>query len=83
MATKHTIIVKVTPNAKDNSIKEERDLFDNITYKIKTVAMPQDGAANKLVIEIIAKHFKIAKKNIKIIRGLTSRDKIIEIEQSS
>jgi uncharacterized protein (TIGR00251 family) len=77
--TRQTITVKVTPNAKENSIKEETDLFGNVIYKIKTTAKPKDGEANEVVIEIISKHFKIAKRDVKIIKGLSGRVKVVEI----
>jgi uncharacterized protein (TIGR00251 family) len=77
--TKRTITVKVTPNAKENSIKEEVDLFDNTIYKIKTTAKPKDNEANESIIEIIAKHFKVAKRDVNIVKGLSGRMKIVEI----
>ena len=77
--TKRTITVKVTSNAKENSIKEEIDLFGNTVYKIKTTAKPKDGEANEAVIEIIAKHFKIAKRDVNIVKGLSNRMKVVEV----
>ncbi len=77
---KRIITVKVNPNAKENSINEEVDLFGNIIYKIKTTAIPKDGKANESLIAIIALHFNIAKRNVKIIKGFSSRTKILEIE---
>lgn len=77
--TKQTITVKVTPNAKENSIKQEMDLFGNTIYKIKTTAKPKDGEANEAVIEIVAKHFKIAKRDINIVKGLSVRMKVVEV----
>ena len=78
--TKQTFTVKVTPNAKENSIKEEVDLFGNAVYKIKTIAKPKDGEANEAIIEIIAKYFKVAKRDVKIIEGLSSRVKVVEVD---
>jgi uncharacterized protein (TIGR00251 family) len=77
--TKQTITVKVTPNAKENSIKQEMDLFGNTIYKIKTTAKPKDGEANEAVIEIVAKHFKIAKRDVDIVKGLSWRVKVVNI----
>lgn len=77
---KQIITAKISPNSKENSIKEEFDLFGNVTYKIKTTAMPRDGKANESLIAIIALHFHIAKRNVKIIKGFSSRTKILEIE---
>lgn len=77
-----TITVKVTPNAKENSIKEEVDLFQKTVYKVKTTAKPKNNEANEAIIEIIAKHFAIAKSNLKIFKGQNSRNKIVEIKLS-
>jgi uncharacterized protein YggU (UPF0235/DUF167 family) len=38
-----------------------------------------DGAANKQLIEVLAKHFRLAKSNITILRGHTSRVKHVEV----
>lgn len=77
--TKQTTTIKVTPNAKENSIKEETDLFGNTVYKIKTTSKPTDNEANEAVIEIIAKHFKVAKRDVKIVKGLSGRVKIVSL----
>ena len=42
-------------------------------------AKPHDGEANEALIEVLAKHFKVAKTTIRIIRGAKSRQKVIEI----
>ncbi len=76
---KQTITVKVTPNAKENSIKEKVDLFGNTIYNIRTTAKPEGGEANEAIIEIIAKHFKVAKRDANIVKGLGSRVKVVEI----
>jgi uncharacterized protein YggU (UPF0235/DUF167 family) len=77
--TRQTITIKVIPNTKENNIKEKIDLFGNTIYKIKTTAKTKDSEANEAVIEIIAKHFKIAKRDVNIANGLSSRVKVVEI----
>ncbi len=69
------IKVKVKPNAKKNEIKQIEDNF----FEIKTTATPEKGKANQKVIEMLSKHFKVPKSRIKIVRGETSREKVIEI----
>ena len=69
------IKVKVKPNAKKNEIKQIEDNF----FEIKTTAVLEKGKANQKVIEMLSKHFKVPKSRIKIVRGETSREKIIEI----
>lgn len=41
-------------------------------------AKPHDGEANAALIKLLAKHFKIGKTAIKILRGVKSRQKLIE-----
>jgi uncharacterized protein (TIGR00251 family) len=66
--------VKVVPNAKENRIvKENNDL------KVYVKAPPKHGEANKLLIKLLADHYHVTKNDIKIISGLTSRRKIVEI----
>lgn len=67
--------IKVYTNAKKNDIKK----IDDNYYKIMTTAIPEDNKANKAIIELLAKFFHIGKSNIKIIKGLCCKDKIIEI----
>lgn len=51
------------------------------TLKVKLTAPPVDGEANKKLIELLSKEWRIPKSNIKIIKGQTSRNKIVEIEE--
>ncbi len=48
--------------------------------KIWVNAPPVGGAANKELIEILSEEFSIKKTSIKIIRGHSSRVKVVEIE---
>ena len=48
--------------------------------KIKVNSPPVGGAANDELIEILADKFRIKKTSIKIIKGVTSRNKVVELE---
>ena len=52
---------------------------DPARLKIKIASPPVDGAANKELIKFLAKVLAISKSSITIIRGLTARQKDIEI----
>ena len=41
---------------------------------------PEDGRANEAVIELLAEHFDVPKGSLRIVRGHTSRQKVIEIQ---
>ncbi|MFA5928365.1 MAG: DUF167 domain-containing protein [Candidatus Margulisiibacteriota bacterium] len=47
--------------------------------KIKLVAPPVDNEANEELVKYLAKTLHIAKQNIEIIKGQTSRDKLLRI----
>lgn len=71
------INLRVIPRARQNKI----DVDENGVYRVHITAVPVDGAANVAVIKMMAEYFDIPKSQIKIIRGETSRDKVIEIPE--
>jgi uncharacterized protein YggU (UPF0235/DUF167 family) len=71
--------VKVTPKAKSERIKKEIAADGSVLYKIYVTAAPEDGKANAAVIKLLAKALGIAKSSLTITRGLTSREKTIQV----
>jgi hypothetical protein len=47
--------------------------------KVKLTAPPVEGAANEQLIEIIAEELRVKKSRVKIIRGQSSKIKVVEI----
>lgn len=76
------ILVKVIPWSKKIDITYEwKDIiFNKDVYKIKLTAKPVNNDANKQLIEVLEKYFKIKKRFITIKQGKTSRIKIIQID---
>jgi uncharacterized protein (TIGR00251 family) len=70
------ISVRVIPNAKQSKIIDE----GNGDFKVKVNQVAEDGKANEAVVEIIAEFFKVKKRDVKIISGESSRNKIIEVD---
>jgi uncharacterized protein len=68
------INIKIIPSAKKNEVKEEEGRL-----KVYVRAQAVDGKANKALIELLATHFKIKKKDIEILKGELSREKVISI----
>ena len=68
------IKVKVYPNSSKERVKEELGFF-----KVYVSASPDKGKANKRLIEILSAYLKVKKSSLKITRGLSSRDKTVEI----
>ena len=47
--------------------------------KVKLTSPPVEGRANEELIEILAKEFKIRKKDVEIISGKKSKNKIVRL----
>ncbi len=69
------LTVHVKPNARKNSI----EWIDEDTLKVSVPAVPENGKANKAVIELLAEELKLQKSQIEIVRGLTAKIKQIKI----
>jgi len=69
-----TFKIRVTPHAKQNKVVENDGVL-----RVYTTVVPENGRANDAVIKALAEHFGVAKSQIKIVRGVTARDKVIEI----
>jgi uncharacterized protein (TIGR00251 family) len=67
----------VQPNASQSEIAGEYGEY----LKVRLKAPAEDGKANKALIEFMAGHFKVRKKDVLILKGLTSRKKLIKINR--
>ena len=65
--------VHVTPNAKRASVGGTHDG----ALRVAVTAAPEDGKANKAVIQAIADALKIKKSGVDVISGHSSRRKVI------
>ena len=70
------INVKVEPRSSQRGIT---GVIDTV-LKVKLTAPPVGGAANEQLIEILSAETGVRKSDIKIVKGLASRNKIIEIK---
>ena len=68
------IQVKVVPKAKLSSVVREANMF---IVRVKEPA--KEGKANRAVIRLLADYLKIPQSAMVIIRGIGSRNKVIEI----
>jgi len=69
--------VRVKPNAKQQRIEKGDD-----EWAIALPVAPEGGQANRALIKLLAKELGVAKSQIRIKSGHTSRHKLIEIEDS-
>lgn len=72
---KRTFNIRVIPRAKQNNITLDADG----TIRVHTTTAPTDGAANSAVIKMLADYFNVPKSQISIVRGTTSRNKVVEL----
>jgi uncharacterized protein (TIGR00251 family) len=68
------IQVKVKPNSKTEGLSQEGD---NFIVKVKEP--PREGKANQSVIKLLAEHFGVPQSQVRILSGLKSRNKFVEV----
>jgi uncharacterized protein (TIGR00251 family) len=68
--------VKVQPRSSKNQVAGEQEGV----LKIKLTAPPVDGEANQALIAYLSDCFKVPKKNISLLKGDSSRHKLLEIK---
>jgi len=68
--------VKVQPRAKETGLAGK--LGD--AYKLRLAAPPVDGKANEACVRFFAGRFGVPGSAVRIVQGLSSRMKVVEIE---
>lgn len=71
-----TLTLKAIPKASKNEIG---DLLEDGSLKVKITAAPEKGKANAAICELLALHFGVPRRNVRIVRGETSHNKQVEI----
>ncbi|MDD5547631.1 MAG: DUF167 domain-containing protein [Candidatus Pacebacteria bacterium] len=69
------ITVKAKPNAKERKVEKISDT----EYKVSVKEPAKQGKANYAVLEAIAEHFNVGISHVRIVSGLTAKNKIVEI----
>lgn len=69
------ITVHVTPRAGTPRVERRPDG----TWHVAVSAAPRDGEANDAVVAALAEHFGVGRGRVRILRGLRTRHKIVEI----
>ncbi|TWT34501.1 DUF167 domain-containing protein [Blastopirellula retiformator] len=63
--------VRALPGAKKNELRGEQEG----ALKVSVTAAPEDGKANKAIVQLLSKQLKLRKSQLEIVSGLTSRQK--------
>lgn len=71
------INIKVIANAKKPEVIQD----ENNLLKVKVSSPAVEGKANKAVIKILAEHFGVKERQIAIVKGEKSSNKLIEVEK--
>ena len=70
------VAVRVQPRARRNEIAGERDG----ALLVRVTAPPVEGRANDAVRRLLAKRLGVPAGRVSVVRGESSRDKVIEVE---
>lgn len=70
-----TFAVRIVPRASRSEILGEHDG----ALRIRVAAPPVEGAANRELVRLLAKQFKVSQSSIEIISGTASKQKVIRI----
>lgn len=70
------LAVRVQPGASKNEVVD----FQDSVLRIRVTARPEKGKANDAVISYLSETTGIPKSRISIVRGMTSRKKLVSIE---
>jgi uncharacterized protein (TIGR00251 family) len=70
------IAVRVMPRARKDEIAGERDG----ALVVRVTAPPVEGKANDAVRKLLAKRLGIAPGRVSVVRGVSGRDKLVEID---
>ena len=70
------IQVKVKPNSRTEEVTQESGSFI-----VKVKDPPREGKANLAVVRLLAEHFSVSRSQVRILSGLRSRSKVIEVAE--
>ena len=71
-----TIKVRVQPKSSRNQVSG----FQDGALRVRVTAAPTEGQANAAVIALLAKTLGVSKSRLGIIRGYSSRDKVVSVD---
>jgi uncharacterized protein len=71
------LTVRATPKADRNEIAGRRA---DGALLVRVTAAPEDGRANAAVCALVAKALRVPKGAVRVVRGETSRDKVLEVD---
>lgn len=73
--------MKLFITAKPNAHETKVEMVDATHYTVSVQAPPVQGKANRAIIQALAEHFGVPATCVAMLRGHTSRQKLIEVTQ--
>jgi uncharacterized protein len=70
------IAVRLQPRARANEIVGEREG----SLLVRVTAPPTDGRANEALCRLLAKRARVGVRNVSVIRGAASREKLVRVQ---
>jgi uncharacterized protein (TIGR00251 family) len=70
-----TVSVRVQPRASRAQVEGVKAG----SLRVRLTAPPAEGAANAQLLEVLSKEFGLRKSAIRIVKGQSSRDKLVEL----
>jgi hypothetical protein len=74
------ILVRVKPGASRTAVGGRYDGAAGLALVVAVAARAVEGQARKAVLEAIAAAFDVRRSAVTLVRGATSRDKLVEVE---
>ena len=68
--------IRVQPRASRNSV----EIAEDGTIRVRVTVPPARGKANEAVVRLLSKNLGIPKSTVRITRGYTSRNKVVQFE---
>ncbi len=76
-----TLDIRVTPKAAANRIRVEAQPDGTVLVRVYVTCVPEDGKANRAVLDVLAKELGVPKSALSIRRGATGRNKTVHIQR--
>lgn len=75
-----TLRIRLTPNASRDAVEGMTETADGLCHiGVRFRAVPEKGKANKALVVVLSQFLGLPKRDIEVIRGTTSRLKMVQI----
>tara|TARA_R110002072_G_scaffold121437_9_gene255236 strand:+ start:1661 stop:1987 length:327 start_codon:yes stop_codon:yes gene_type:complete len=75
-----TLRIRLTPNASKDAVEGVTETADGLCHLgVRVRAVPEKGKANKALIAVLSQFLGLPKRDIEVIRGTTSRLKMVRV----